>query len=371
MANNKKFNIKKETLKKVRDLIETTGCTSVDEFVATPAYKMYLDKPYPMLNSLERKYIDVIIRGVFSGCSNQDIIDQIRLLWRASDIHDGDEDVEQLEPASEDITIDIPDIQNEPDAPDEVLILEDKVLKSDGADVGAKLDDAISAIGDALKALGVDPASIGIDLVDIKKAIESIIMPEQEQIDSNQNDDATDTKHVDGSDSNQSDDSTQDDVNKIIDIASGIIKIVSDAGVPKMLGIDADAINKIVNGAIDTPTPTTPDAIEDIITPDFTKCTNMKNVLDVLHEARDTGYRGVVKNPFYGKPYIAPHSDSEIAAVVPSKRMIMRMENSSAKNAQAMEYLIVDDIGITKCTRDQAVLSAKRHGYVMPDKAVS
>jgi len=47
------------------------------------------------------------------------------------------------------------------------------------------------------------------------------------------------------------------------------------------------------------------------------------------------------------------------------------MENSSAKNAQSMEYLIVDDIGITKCTREQAVLSAKRHGYVMPDKAVS
>jgi hypothetical protein len=141
MANNKKFNIKKTTLDKIRDLIETTGCTNVAEFIATPAYKMYLDNPYPMLNSLERKYIDVIIRGVFSGCSNQDIIDQIRLLWRASDMHDGGESVDRLEPASEDINIDIPDTEDV----NEVLILEDGSLRSEQTERDSDQEDSVSA----------------------------------------------------------------------------------------------------------------------------------------------------------------------------------------------------------------------------------
>lgn len=127
MATNKKFNVKKTVLEKFRDLIETTGCQDMEEFIATPAYKMYLDNPHPQMNSVERDYVDVIVRGIFTNKSNQDIIDEIRLLWRASGTDEHQLSIDQ------NITIDmnIDGDDGTPEPPTDTLILETGKVMSD------------------------------------------------------------------------------------------------------------------------------------------------------------------------------------------------------------------------------------------------
>jgi hypothetical protein len=278
MATNKKFNVKKTVLDKFRDLIETTGCRDMEEFIATPAYKMYIDNPHPQMNSVERDYVDVIVRGIFTNKSNQDIIDEIRLLWRASGADEHQLSIDQ------NITIDmnIDGDDGTPEPPEDTLVLETGEVKSDTSSLSEKqtaINDALTTIGDTLKTMGINPTSIGIDLDDIGKAIESL----------NTGDSSV------GEQSHESDNNT----------------------------------------------------------PDVSECKTMLDVKRVLEAALSNGYRGIIKNPLYGKPYVAPYSDKEIKSKIStSEYWDMITTNSTAKIDHRFEYIEVSDNGVQTRSQD-------------------
>lgn len=91
------------------------------------------------------------------------------------------------------------------------------------------------------------------------------------------------------------------------------------------------------------------------IIPDFSKCSNMKEIMDRVWEAQQNGYRGILKNPLYNKPFIPIDTFPENGSI-----------NAVAKTNQLYEYIISSNIGVSTCSRSIAEIHSRRTGDPMP-----
>lgn len=289
-ATKPEFKVKESKLKKLRELIKTSSAKNAKEFINSDEFKQWMSHPPIALSAVEKHFINEIIDGIYKNLANDEIISSIRLLWQAWD------PTVPLEPASDDIDIDIPDVET----PNKVLILEDKSLRTDGGQICLTpenvdaFSDALDAFVSALNKSGIDPNSFGIDIDDIKKGIESMVVS---------NEAATEPPDIDVS--------------------------------------------------------------------DITGAPNMRDMFKAMRDAQSAGYRGILKNPLYGKDFIPPYSKNDIEDATPDKRIEMGIVNAQAKINQEYEYIVISDIGTVTCSRALAENHSRRTGYAMPDEAVS
>lgn len=295
------FKVKESKIKSLRDLIDKSGIKSSEEFLKSDEFKAWFAHPPIALSATEKHYVVDIVEAIYNGVGNADIISSIKLLWSVWDPE------KELEPSDDIITVDFTigdDTSTDSDSVKGTLVLEDKALKTDGSEDATK---KLSAVKDAVTALDAALKGVGVDLsmfgVDIT------------------------------------------DIDKAL------------ASIDDVISSEDGATSEGENGTTDTST--APDA------PDFSTCTNMHEVMEEAKKARDTGYEGIVRNPLYGKKYIAPYSVDDIKAATLNERMNMRYINGAAQSDQKGEYIVIKG-SVTATSESVAKISAQRHGLEMP-----
>lgn len=297
------FKIKESKIKSLRDLISKSNVKNAEEFLKTDAFKAWFAHPPIAMSATEKQFVTEIVDGIYKGLSNADIISSIKLLWSAWDPE------KSLVESDDIITVDFTigdDTSTDSDIIKDTLILEDKALKTDGSE-----DDAtkkLTAIKDAVTALDDALKGLGVDLsmfgVDIT------------------------------------------DIDKAL------------TSIDDVISSEDGTTSEGENGTTETSTAPT--------APDFSACKNMHEVMEAARKAAADGYEGVVKNPLYGKKYVAPYGVNDIKAASLNERMTMRYINGAAQSDQKGEYIVIKSGSVTATSESVAKISAQRHGLEMP-----